>query len=53
MFLLIFMVVVIVVYVNTFKEEFTAEHIEKITPLLVLVTSLIIILGILGSVLGR
>lgn len=51
MYFLIFLIIIVVVYVNSFKECFNQENLEKLTPVLLLVVGVTIILCILSSVL--
>lgn len=50
MFLLLYLVVITIMYVVTFKENFTEEKIQKVTPALAIVGVVSGILFILSSV---
>lgn len=49
MSLLLFIVAVIIIYIVSFKESFTQEHIAKVAPVLGLCAFIIIVLCILSS----
>lgn len=49
MSLLLFIVAVIIIYIVSFKESFTQEHIAKVAPVLGLCLFFIVVLCILGS----
>ena len=49
MSLLLFIVAVIIIYIISFKESFTQEHIVKVAPVLGLCAFIIIVLCILSS----
>lgn len=42
---------VCIIYVRSFKEDFTEEHINKVQPVLVLLVVLVLLIGILQSML--
>ena len=50
MYILLFIATLVVVYIDSFKESFTAEHIQKTAPVIAIATSLIFILSIIASV---
>lgn len=50
MFILTSMIVSIVVYINTFKDDFTKEKFEKIAPVLMITVIISIILLVLSSI---
>lgn len=52
MFLFIYIGVIMGVYVYTFADDFSKEHIDKVTPFVIITTLLLIIIGILGSLVG-
>lgn len=49
MYILLFLVILILVYVKSFKDNFTQENIEKVTPVLVLVVLFVLVIGILSA----
>lgn len=49
MYILLFIATLVVVYIDSFKESFTAEHIQKTAPVIAIATSLIFILSIIVS----
>ena len=53
MFFLTFVGVLIAVYVYTFKDDFTKEHIEKAVPFIVILIAGLFLLGVLTSLVGR
>lgn len=53
MYLLLYIGAIMTVYIVTFKDDFTKEHVDKVTAFLVVIMSVIILVGIIGSVLGR
>ena len=50
MFFILYLVILAVMYVITFKENFTEEKIQKVAPALTIVGVLALILFILSSV---
>lgn len=53
MYFLMYIGIAIVVYVATFKDDFTEEHIQKVTPFISIIVLLFLVIGILGSIVGR
>lgn len=53
MFVCIYVAVMIVVYISTFKNDFKPEHLEKSGPFISIITGIFILLGVLGSLLNR
>lgn len=49
MYFLLFLAIVSVVYVAAFNDNFTKEHIDKVTPFLVLIVVVSLTLCILSS----
>ena len=49
MSLLLFIVAVIIIYIVSFKESFTQEHIAKVVPVICLCSFIIVVLCILSS----
>lgn len=52
MYFLFFIIVFIIVYIKSFKDNFTAETIDKVTPIILLVSLVVVALGIISSILG-
>lgn len=50
MSLLVFLAVAIIVYILSFKSDFTPEHIEVAAPFVIIVSALLLFIGILGSI---
>jgi hypothetical protein len=50
MYVLLFFIILVVVYISSFKDSFTQENIEKVTPVLVIVTLFIVILSVLSII---
>lgn len=53
MYFLLFLVVLVIVYVKSFEENFNEEQIQKVTPILISVSAVLFILAILASVISR
>lgn len=53
MYFLLFISIVIVVYISAFKDNFTQEHIDKVTPFFILITVVSLALCVMSSMLGR
>lgn len=53
MYFLMYIAIAIAVYVVTFKDDFTEEHIQKVTPFITIIVLLFLAIGILGSLVGR
>lgn len=53
MYFLLFITLICVVYIKTFKQSFNEEQIQKVTPILMLVLLLVLALAILTSILNR
>lgn len=51
MYFLIFIAIICVVYVRAFKDNFTKENIDKVTPVLVIVCVISLLLSIFGNAL--
>ena len=51
MFFLLALVAIVVIYVSTFKENFTQEKIDKVAPILVVGALIIAVLTIINAVL--
>ena len=52
MFILLFLIVLSVVYIGCFKEEFTKENIDKVMPVLFIALGIFIIFVLLSIVSG-
>lgn len=52
MYFLFFIIVFTIVYIKSFKDNFTAETIDKVTPIILLVSLVVVALGIISSILG-
>lgn len=50
MYFLMFFVILIALYIFTFKENFTQEKLDKIVPIIVIGLILSIVITILGSI---
>lgn len=50
MFILLFIMVLLIVYVKSFKEDFTKEKIDKVATALYVILVLVAIYGILSSI---
>ena len=53
MLLLLYIGVIIISYVVTFKNDFNPEHLEKAGPFIFVPAAILILLGLVGSILGR
>lgn len=53
MYFILFIILVCAVYIKSFKEDFTEEHINKVAPVLVVLAIIIIIPSLLASILRR
>lgn len=49
MSLVLWLTIIAIVYVASFKDDFTKEHIDKVTPFLIGVTLIVFAFGILTS----
>ena len=50
--MLLFIVIVVTVYVVSFKSDFTQEHLDKLTPALILLAAFFILLLLVSFVRG-
>jgi len=50
MFFLIYIGLASIVYIATFKNDFSKEHIEKAGTFIIIVSAILIIMGMLGSI---
>ena len=50
MYILLFFVVLTIVYITSFKDNFTQENIEKVTPVLVLVAIFVVFISVLSAI---
>lgn len=50
MYILLFLTILVIVYVVSFKDNFTQENIEKVTPVLVVSMVFIIFISVLSAV---
>lgn len=53
MYFLLYLILLVVVYVVSFKSDFTEEKVKKITPILVGSTFIIFVLNILSSLISK
>lgn len=53
MFFLLYIGILIISYIITFKNEFTEEYIEKAGAVIFIISGIFIVLGIIGSLGGR
>lgn len=53
MYLLIYLVLIAIIYISSFKENFSTEHIQKVAPVLAAVTIGTLLLVILNSALTK
>ena len=53
MYFLLFLATITIVYIASFKDNFTAEHIQKTAPVIAAVSVLFFILAVIVSALGR
>lgn len=49
MYLLLFLAIFSVVYVKSFSDNFTKEHLDKVTPFLILIVAFSVALCVLTS----
>lgn len=52
MYVLLFLALVVVVYIASFKENFTQEKLDKIVPIFAIGTAVAFILTLLGGISG-
>jgi hypothetical protein len=52
MFILLFLIVLSIVYVGCFKEEFTKENIDKVMPVLFIAIGIFVVFILLSVVFG-
>lgn len=50
MYILLFLAILIIVYVASFKDNFTQENIEKVTPVLAIIVIFIVVISILSAI---
>ena len=50
MYILFFLAILIIVYVASFKDNFTQENIEKVTPVLMLVAIFVVFISVLSAI---
>lgn len=50
MYILLFFVVLIIAYIVSFKDNFTQENIEKVTPVLMLIAIFVVFISILSAI---
>jgi hypothetical protein len=50
MYVFIFLLMLIIVYIKSFKENFNAENIQKVVPILLMVGAVIIVLTIFSAI---
>lgn len=49
MYILLFLVILTIIYINSFKSDFTSEKLQKVSNVLVLITFVILLLCIITS----
>lgn len=49
MYFLVYLTVLCIIYVNAFKDNFTEEHIDKVTPVLAIICGFTVLLSVLSS----
>ena len=50
MFILLFIIMVLVVYIAAFKDDFSKEHLDKLMPVLFILIALFILILLLSFV---
>ena len=50
MYFILFLLIVITIYIASFKDSFRSENLEKITPVLSVVAVLVILIAVLSVV---
>lgn len=50
MFFIMYIAILNIAYVITFKDEFKEEEIDKASPFIFIISALVIVLGIMGSI---
>lgn len=50
MYILLFFVILIISYIVSFKDNFTQENIEKVTPVLMLIAIFVVFISILSAI---
>lgn len=50
MYILLFFVILIIAYIVSFKDNFTQENIEKVTPVLMLIAIFVVFISILSAI---
>lgn len=50
--MLLYVGLMIISYVVTFKSDFTEEHLEKASPFIFITSGILIVLGVVGSLMG-
>ncbi len=53
MYIIMFIEVVAIAYISTFKDDFNQEHLDKAGPFIFLTLALFVIIGVVGSILVR
>jgi len=53
MYFLLFLTVLAIVYIKSFKESFNQEQVQKVTPVLVVSTLIIFIFAIFASLISN
>lgn len=48
MFILLYIGIVIAIYIATFKDEFSEEHLAKITPVIIAILAILTVIVLLG-----
>ena len=52
MWISMYLITFIIIYIKSFKDNFTAETLEKVSPVLILGVVVVLLLSILSSVMG-
>lgn len=50
MYLLLYFIAIIIVYVASFKDSFTKENLEKVTPLFAVIALIILVITVLECI---
>lgn len=52
MYVLLFLVILIVIYIRSFKDNFKPENLEKVTPVIAVAVTVVIAFFVLSIALG-
>lgn len=53
MYFLLFIATLMIIYIVSFKDSFTQEHIQKVAPVIALVSAVFFILAVIVSAMGK